>query len=121
MADDERREWVLSRIRERTAPEPDGKQNGQSALWTSINWLKQDASGSDLLERDDVQPLVWELASRDRIIYWHGLMAPATDEHLRAIIENERQAGFTRKLLVGQCNQLLQAGREAEPGEEVSP
>ncbi len=102
-------------IEERVEPEPDGVQNAESNIWTSLQRLKQEASkGHVSCSRDGVQDAVDRLVDDGRVIYWHGLIAPATDEHLRAIIENETQCGITRRLLIGKCNRLLEsAGGES--------
>jgi len=65
-------------------------------------------SGSPL-SRDDVDDVVAQLVDSRDVISWHGLLAPATEEHLRAIIENERASGTPRKLLIGKVNCWLRS------------
>lgn len=106
------REWALERIHDRVTPEPDGIQNAESNVWTSQQRLKSDASKSDVIERDGVPKLVSALEQAGEVVYWHGLVAPASPEHLRAIIESERQSGVPRTILIGLCNRMLQDAPE---------
>lgn len=110
MTDPERREWALSRIEGRVEADPDGKQNEQSNVWTSEQRLKGDASKTDLLERDDVGGLVRDLANAGDVITWHGLVAPATEEHLEAIIGCENRSDAPRRLLIERCKRVINGG-----------
>lgn len=105
-ADGDQHGWVMDRILEQTSPEPDGKQGGQSNVWTGKNRIKAAASKVDGIERGDVADLVAGLESDGKVIDWHGLIAPADDEHLLAIIESEKMSDAPRKILVKKCNNL---------------
>ncbi|WP_435143845.1 hypothetical protein [Halobaculum sp. P14] len=99
---------IFGFVTDRTAPEPDGDQDATSNLWTGKQHLKADTHHTDELERDDVGSVIEELVADGSLVYWHGLVAPATDEHLRAIMENEGLADVSRSALVALCNRLLQ-------------
>lgn len=105
-------EWAIARIADRAESDPDGKQDEQSAVWTSKQRLKADASKTDLLEREDVNDVVHELGTDGEIVTWHGLIAPATDDHLSAIIESESLSDTPRTTLVGRCNRLIGEGSD---------
>ena len=100
-------QWVLEKVREDTAPDPDGHQDAHGTVWTGRRNVVGHGDKPGQPTRDEKLGAVRALLERGELIGWHGLLAPATDEHLRAIIENERRAGITRKLLVGRANQLL--------------
>lgn len=102
-------EHVLEAVRDRTSPEPDGVQNNQSNIWTSRTRMRGDGSkGHTPLARDEVGGVIDQLVEERKVIEWNGLLAPATPEHLKAIIENERLTETPRKLLVGQANRWIQ-------------
>jgi hypothetical protein len=111
-------------VHERTSPDPDGRQNNQSNIWTGRTRMRADGSKSHTpLERDDVDDVLNQLVDERRVFEWHGLLAPATEEHLRAIIENERKSGTLRKALIGEANAWIQStdggnARQAETGTE---
>lgn len=108
-------EHILNAVQNRTSADPDGLQNNQSALWTSRNRIRGDGSkGHTPYERDEVDEVVNQLADEGELIVWHGLLAPACPEHLRAIIENEQQADYPRRILIGRVNRLLQEGESDE-------
>lgn len=46
------------------------------------------------------------LLSSGKIIDWHGLIAPATEEHIESIIENERQSDIQRPLLISRAEKF---------------
>lgn len=101
-------EEVLQQIRERTEPEPDGVQNAHGNLWTSRERLRSDAvkpgTGYD---KESLKDAIDSLEADGEVIAWFGLLAPATEGYLSAIIQNEAEhADITRPLLVGQCNRL---------------
>jgi hypothetical protein len=100
-------EWALSRIRDRTDADPDGRQDVQSNVWTSTQRLKGDASKTDVLERGDVAGVIESLRQAGEIVTWHGLIAPADEGHLIAIIKNERESGAPRRILNQRVNGLL--------------
>ncbi|OLZ39124.1 hypothetical protein A6E15_19365 [Natrinema saccharevitans] len=98
---------LFEAIQRRTEPTPDGIQNVNGNVWTGQSRLKQEASkGNVPCSRDEISEAVDRLLEADRVVSWHGLLAPATDEHLAAIIENEVEADVTRSLLVGKANKL---------------
>lgn len=100
--------WVLDEIDSLTEPEPDGKQDAESAIWTGKRRIVGNTDKPGQPTQAEIREAIRTLRSRGEIITWHGLLAPATDEHLRAVIENERLAGITRRPLIGRANQLLQ-------------
>lgn len=101
-------EWVMQTVRERTESRVDGKQMHSAAVWTSTTQMRSDsAKPSCPHSKDEIEGAIQELRDQNRLVYWHGLMAPADPDHIRAIIENEQEAGFTRRVLVGKCNELL--------------
>lgn len=104
---------VLEQIQERTSPEPDGVQNSHGNIWTSNERLRSDAvkPGTDYT-KPGLGAILEDLREDGDIVTWHGLLAPATDEHLRAIIENEQESDITRRLIVGRCNELRSGGGE---------
>lgn len=107
-------EWVVAEVAHRVAPEPDGKQNVQSNVWTSKERLRDDGRKFSVrYDTDEIEAAVAALDDAGKIVSWHGLLAPATDEHLKALIENESKADIKRTTLVGQCNALLQGGEAA--------
>ena len=102
-------EWVLEEVEHRVKPQPDGLQDAESNVWTSKERLRDDGRKySTKYSRDEIEAAVDELLERNEILSWHGLLAPATKPHLRAVVENEREAGIQRTVLIGRCNQLLQ-------------
>lgn len=104
-------EWVREEVDHRVEPTPDGLQDGQSNVWTSTERLRDDGRKySTKYSKDKIEAAVGALRERDEILSWHGLLAPATDEHLKAVIENEQQAGIARSTLIGRCNTLRQGG-----------
>lgn len=108
MPDESAEEWVMTRVRERTDTEVDGKQMHSAAVWTSTTQMRSDsAKPSCPHSKDEIEVAIQSLRDDNRLVYWHGLMAPADPEHIRAIIQNEQEAGFTRRILVGKCNELL--------------
>lgn len=91
--------WVIEQIRDLTSP---------GDPWTSRGHLRQEASkSSHEFDRDAVDAAIEALIESGDLIGWHGPIALADTERLREIIERERESEFTRKLLVGKCNQLL--------------
>ena len=101
------REWVMTRVRSRVSPDPDGKQNVESNVWTSTQLLKSDASSSDLIGRQAVRPVVDQLADDGELINWFGLLAPTDREHLQAIAACENQSGCPRNILLTQLTAVL--------------
>ena len=104
---------ILDEIEARTEPTPDGEQSARGAVWTSTQRMRTQAvKPHTAYEKADLEPVTAALEAQGEIILWHGLAAPATDEYLRAIIQNEQQADYPRWILIGKCNRVL-AGGEA--------
>lgn len=100
-------EWTLSRVREQTQADPDGVQNAQGNVWTSKTRVLADARKSSTpFDRSAVESALAAHIDAGRVLSWNGLLAPADDDHLLAVIKNEQQAGITRALLVGKANKL---------------
>lgn len=99
-------EAILEQIRERTEPTPDGVQDGTGNLWTGNRRLRSDARKKHTdYTKLDVETLIPELERSGEIVTWHGLLAPATEEHVRALIQNECEvADISRSLLLGKLN-----------------
>ena len=96
-------------IERRTEPNPDGVKNANGNLFTGKTRLKQEASkGNVPCSRDEVGEAVNRLIDEGRVVSWHGLLAPASEEYLKAIIRNEREYGFGRGLLINKCRKLLE-------------
>lgn len=101
--------YVVECVRERTSPEPDGQQNNASNVWTGRTRMRSDGSKDQSpLDRDGVDAALDHLIASRRVYEWHGLLAPADEDHLRAIIENERMSDTPRRLLIGDVNAVLQ-------------
>lgn len=98
--------FIFERLQERTEPEPDGTQNVESNVWTGSQQLKADTNRVDHVDRNDVAGSVSRLVDLGLVLYWHGLLAPATDEHLHAVIECEHESDAPRQILIGKCNRL---------------
>lgn len=115
---DEVREWVMDTVRQNTEPIPEG-QNIQSPLWTSHRRL---ASGGERWStphsRDMVERATNALISRGRLFSWHGQVCPTDPDHLRAVIEAERNADVTRQILIGKANRVIQEQNGDEGGED---
>lgn len=106
---------VLAQIQERTRAEPDGVQNAHGNLWTSNERMRSDAVKPHTeYTKKSLKKAVQNLSEAGEIVCWHGLLSPATDEQLKAIIENERQAEITRSTLVGECNRLRSVDTDLE-------
>lgn len=102
--------YVLECVRDRTSPEPDGVQNNRSNIWTGRGRMRADGSKTDSpLARDDVDSVIAQLIADHKVFEWHGLLAPATPEHLQAIIKNEQQSSLPRKRLIGKVNRWRQS------------
>lgn len=107
-APDTPEQWVLEEVHHRVETAPDGLQNVESNIWTATQRLRDDGRKfSTKYGKEKIEQAVETLQEEDEMLSWHGLLAPATDEHLKAVIENERKAEITRSTLVGRCNALL--------------
>ena len=80
-----------------------------ASCYTARRRLRQDGhKGSSPLERDEIDPVIDELVEDGELFEWHGLLAPATENHLRAIIGNENRSDTPRRLLIQQAQVLLE-------------
>lgn len=104
-------EWAFGLITEQVADE--GEEPQDKSLWTSKGRLKAEASKVDFVERDEVAGLVDGLEARGDIVYWHGLIAPATEEHISEIIASEVQGTYPREILIGRLNSAKQSAEQA--------
>ncbi|WP_324662426.1 hypothetical protein [Haloarcula sediminis] len=76
--------------------------------------MRSDGSkGQTPLARGDVDSVINRLTDEREVFEWHGLLAPATEEHLKAIIENERLSDTPREILIGKVNRWLQSADTA--------
>lgn len=92
-------EWVLDRVENRAEPEPTGDRGIKSPVWVGIGELLRDARTGPYTREQVIAAI--EEAARDRAIYyWRGLLAPADDTHLEAIIENERECDRPNQELI---------------------
>lgn len=110
---------VLTWVDDWTDPDPDGSQDASSNIWTSRTRIKGEASKSDHVERGEVNEIVDQLIVDGQLVSWHGLIAPARDEHLQAIIQNERLADISRKLLVAKVNKIRRGERSSDPAADA--
>jgi hypothetical protein len=103
-------QWVLETVDEETEPVADGEQDAEGNVWTSAPHLRQNTEkfSTVVSSWDDVEDAIDSLMADGELIYWHGLLAPTDPEHLKAAIENERQAKWPRQLLTGNLNERLQ-------------
>ena len=108
-ADRNLHDWTLEKITEQVADEGEEKQD--SSLWTSKKRVKAGASKVDFVEREQVPSLVDALEARGEVVYWHGLIAPATEEHISEIIESEVEANHPREILLGRLNEAKQEAK----------
>lgn len=104
------RDWIRDRVNERVEPVPDGRQDEQATVWTSKRRLKEDAGKSDAVEKDEIEGAVRHLANHGDLLTWHGLLAPATEEHVKAIVATENRAEQPRKILIERCERVLNGG-----------
>lgn len=102
------REFVLQRVDRRT--DTDGKrgQDASSDLWTGRRAIVEVGKRPTYPYSEDELQEAWEdLVAEGTLFSWKGLTAPGDEEHLRAIIEAELEAGITRKILIGKINRRL--------------
>ena len=79
--------------------------------WTGKPFVAQEAEKrSNDANKGEVKSAVERLVDEDELFYWHGLIARPTPEILHAIIEREREAETTRRLLIGKANRFLGSG-----------
>lgn len=92
--------WVLDTV--------DDTLQLKDDLWSSRSHVLQEAVKTTVgHEKAAVREAIQRAIANDDLFHWHGLLAPADPDHLRAIIEYEQQADITRKLMVGEINKLL--------------
>lgn len=104
---------LFDRVVEWTEPDPDGNFGANGKLWTGTSRLEEEATKDNVpCDREGVRIALDRLAEEDRIVRWHGLIAPATVEHLTAIIEAETSVESGRSTLVGACNQAIAANED---------
>lgn len=102
------REWVHEQVRERVEPEPDGRQDAHGSLFTGTRQLVRDGKKfSTDFDSDEIEDALDELVIDGEIISWHGILFPADEEHLRAVIANENQAGIPRLILIRKVKKNL--------------
>lgn len=108
-----RREYLLGVIDDRVDANGELGQNVNGDLWTSPKRIKQDGVKASVpYSRGDLEAEVNAAIDDGDLLAFAGLVAPVTPDHLRAIIQAERDADITRKVLVGKCNRLLQESKE---------
>lgn len=102
----DRRAYVLDVIDDRVDVDGDAGSNANSDLWTSPKRIKQDGTKVSVPFGKDALIDECEAAVDDGdLIRFAGLYAPATPEHLRAIIEAEQDG--TRNVLIEKCKRML--------------
>lgn len=107
------REWVRERLEALTAPEPDGTQNNQGNVWASTGQLLNSGDKFSVpYDRSEIDAALDALADAGDILAFHGLVCPATPEHLQAVIANENRCEYPRKVLIEKASDMLQ---EADP------
>lgn len=109
----EAREWVLREVVQRTSSEPDGIQQSHGNVWVGRRHVIGDKDKADRPPRSELNAALLQLVEDGELIYWHGLTAPATEEHLRAVIENEVMCDVPRQILIGKANKLLSQGDDS--------
>ena len=88
-----------------------GRESSPEDPWTGKPFVAQEAEKrSNDADKEEVKSAVEQLVDEDELLYWHGLIARPTPEILHAIIERERDAETTRKLLIGEVNRFLGSG-----------
>jgi hypothetical protein len=92
-------EWVLDRVEDRAEAEPTGDRGIKSPVWVGIGELLRVAR-SGPYTREQVIDAVEAAAADGEVYYWRGLLAPADDAHLEAIVENERQCDRPNQELI---------------------
>lgn len=94
--------WVLSLLEEQT----------EDTEWSSRrNVLAQARKEKTPLTKQGADRVIEALVDDNQVLSWHGLLTPATEKRLLAVIEAEHNADFTRRILVSQASTLLQEVR----------
>lgn len=107
---EETRDWILERVNERVESVPGERQDEQATVWTSKKRLEQDAAKTDVVDSDEIDSLVRHLANHGDLLTWHGLLAPATEDHVKAVVATENRADQPRKILIERCERVLNGG-----------
>lgn len=94
-------QWVVETVEE-TAGE------GKSDYWSARSWVKREARQEPAIETERIGGAIDQAVEADELLSWHGLLAVRDRETLLGIVEEERDAEITRKILVGKCNEALQ-------------
>jgi hypothetical protein len=101
-------QYVLDEVERRTEAIAEGKQNAHGPLWTGVDGIRQDGAGEGSpFSTNSIRDAADRLVDDGRLFSWHGLLAPATEHHLRAIVRHEAQQDITRILLVARANRWL--------------
>lgn len=102
----EKEEFILETVRERTEPSPDGVQNTHSNVWTNRGRLREDGRKDRTpYSADEADSIIEGLIEEGKLLGWHGLLCPTDDEFLKAVTENEVENGWPRRILIGRANQ----------------
>lgn len=104
------REWILQQLDKRTDADGERGQSASSDLWTGAYQITG-ATGEKFscpFSEEQLQSALNELRAENELIGWHGLVAPATEEHLRAIIAAENAADISRKTLIKRVCSVLE-------------
>lgn len=112
-------DWVLEAVTERVEATPDGIQSSQSNVWTSTRRLRSDGRKfSTEFDAEEIEAAIDALQSRGDLVSWFGLLAPANDAHLRALIGNENAADISRATLIEACQALLSTDAGGDGADE---
>ena len=104
------REWILARMEEHIDLDD---PSDQKHPWSSKDHVRQDVQFREF-SPEEIEAEINRMVDDGTLIYWHGWCAPNREDVLRAIIAAEREADFTRKILVGRCNRYLQEDSDGE-------
>jgi len=101
------REAILADVTDFVEPNPDGNAGQESNVWTCQRRIESHASKNSVEYKNvDVETAINQLVASGKLVRWFGLLAPAANEHLLAIIKNEQMLQTPRKQLIGECNSL---------------
>lgn len=101
------REIVLQAVRNETSP---------ADPWTSDGKIHEHGRQNGLSKQQVSNEIDQALVAGD-LLEWHGLLTLREPDHLRGVIEAERNATITRKILIGKCNRALSSLRESQSSE----
>jgi len=106
-------EAILADVTDFVEPNPDGNAGQESNVWTCQRRIESHANKNSVgYENADVETAINQMVESEKLIRWFGLLAPATNEHLLAIIKNEQMLQTPRKQLIGECNSLRRNGED---------